>query len=246
MESLATEEMSTMWIVGFIAIGIGVLAFVTTIQAMVMKFAVSACGGEQIGFLYAAFVAWSCGLCSGLGSAAVTLSSSDPSPWGSLAGGLTAAVGSLCLLLKMDPLRSFGVYLVHTVIGTIVTVIFTVITLVGLTVALPADAMNKLQTSAGQLAPRGNDPEATATDWQNLLNFGSTTENQGASDTPAPIPGLESNNPFFKTPSGPAAVGEASASTPSQRPAKTVKKEENDATTTSPFDNGIRSNPFVK
>lgn len=246
MESLATEEMSTLWIVGLIAIGIGVLAFVTTIQAMVMKFAVSACGGDRIGFFYAAFVAWTCGLCSGLGSAAVTLSSSEPSPWGSLAGGLAAAVGSLCLLLKMDPLRSFGVYLVHTVIGMIVTVIFTVIAVVGLTMAIPADAMKKMQTSAGQFAPRSGSPEAGASDWQSLLNFGGTTETQGASGGESLIPGIESTNPLFKTPSGPAAVGEASASTPSQGPAKAVEYEKNDSTTTSPFDNGIRSNPFVK
>jgi len=243
MESMATEEISTLWIIGLVAIGIGVLALVTTIQAMVMKFAVSACGGDRIGFFYAAFVAWTCGISGGLGSAAVTLSTSEPSPWGSLAGGLTAAVGSLCLLLKMDPLRSFGVYLVHTVVGMIVTVIFTVIAMVGLTVAIPADAMNKLQTSAGQLAPSGSSPEADAADWQSLLNFGGTKESQGASGVESLIPDIENNNPFFKTTSGPAAVGEASASTPTQRPAKAV---ENDSTTTSPFDNGIRSNPFVK
>ena len=269
MDPIASDALPTNFLL--IACGVALLVVVvfTLLQALIMKFANNACGGEPIGIWYAGFVVWSSSIAGGIGSSMVTLSTGEPG-FASLGGGVVTSVVALCLLLKMDPLRAFGVYLVHGLVGGIAAIGICLLLAFGVMAAVPSDVMEEFASRASVLesAEGGSGGLGSLT---NLVSFGGDDSDSAPSGLEN-ILGSDQANPFFKSPENNVSFDELERQIDELRqlteqapefdalPQQTggpqrlpsVQQTEGAANgeafepVTSPFDFGIQSNPYAK
>lgn len=208
MDSFSTSEFPAHYLWIALAIAAGVAVVFTLVQALVMRFANRVCGGEPIGFFYSAFVVWMTSLAGGIVSGGVTASLSDGSGLMASVLGLVASVITLCVLLKLDPLRAFGVYIVQAVMGVVIMLFLGLFMVLGGTAMIPAEVLSDLQASAAVWDATSGESGEDAP-WSQLS--GSSSELALPANTGDMSGGFEwngdQNNPFFQGPSSEALLG---------------------------------------
>jgi hypothetical protein len=191
---------------------IGVVAVIVTfIQAMVMKFANSVCGGDRIGIFYSAAVVWGSAVAGGICSGATRMALGEEAAWSPALAGVVSSVLSLCLMLQLDPLRAFGVYLVYSLSGAVVLAMVAVVIFVGMVSTVPSETLRSMEAHTSRLGGAA-DVGSSSEGWTQLMSLGGGGEGGEAPEAPRTV---EAGNPFFKS-SGPS---QASQSGGAKRPA---------------------------
>lgn len=266
MESAAAENL----LYYGIAIALVIVTVVMFIQGWMMKLAVRICGGDEIGVFYGVSTLTLSSLAGVAVSTAVLLSVPDVSPWISVVASFAGTIGVLCLMLRMGPLRAFGVYLTQLFLS-ILTVGATVIAgIAAVYVLVPADTLeglaNRAQTQMANVTPTSfigfSEPQGQQADIKNLaeisriLNFDKQlkeSEDIGFSQT---RDGEVKNITLIEESLGPVLFGGENGEA-GDKPEGSFKRDggtvsppskadaKKDTMIKSPFDNKIRLNPFA-
>lgn len=154
MDTVGIESIDTT----FLAVVIGaVVLFVSLtllVQGWVMRLCVRLCGGDDIGVFYSVAIV----VCSMLASFAATCCLvtfvEQPSQWSLLGCSVAGGVGAIALMTKMDPLRGLGVYLLYSILGTIVTVAFAVLIGAACFVVIPSDKLTQFAKASDAYAEK--------------------------------------------------------------------------------------------
>jgi hypothetical protein len=229
MESTSPES------VLYIAIGVIAVVAITmlVLQGWLMKIAVRICGGDDIGIFYGLSVLTLAGLGGGVVSVGTAITMPETPPLLVLVVSFSATIGVMCLMLRMGPIRAFGVYLVQGFFSFIAAIVILAVGYGLVSTTVPKATIEQLAASAETklsniryVSMAGVDQSESPPELQNL-------------DDLTRILNGESGNLAIPLSFGPAAVESAAPQTTKspQQPAEPLQ---------SPYDNKIRTNPFAK
>lgn len=112
-----------------------------------MKLACRICGADEIRFGYALLIAVASGVAGIAASLAVTFGVSEPSPLLAFLAPLLAMIAAIALLVRRNPFRAFGIYLLHSIISTVATLTVLVPLLTAAFFLVPPSLMEELSAS---------------------------------------------------------------------------------------------------
>ncbi len=142
----------------YIAAGIGALLLFVSLallmQGWVMRLCIRLCGGDEVGILYAIAVVICSMLASFVATCCLVAFVAQPTQWAALGCSVAGGVGAIALMAKMDPLRGFGVYLLYSILGSIVTVVFAIMVGVACFALVPADKLAEFAKAGDAYAER--------------------------------------------------------------------------------------------
>lgn len=129
--------------------GIALLACLAlAIGGWSMKLACRCCGVEEIGFVYAVLISIAGGIAATGASFGVARMSSEPSPWLAILVPLSAAVIAIAVLVRRSPFRAFGIYILHSILSTVATVVIGIPLVIAALFMVPADVWEEFSANA--------------------------------------------------------------------------------------------------
>lgn len=264
--TLAPESIPTEWF--YIIVG-GVIVFgllALLLQACILKFSIKICGGDEVGIFYASFATIALSIAGGVFSVGGRLLSPDESQWTYLAIGVLGSILAMCILLKMNPFRAFGVYLLYTIFGSIAMTIFGLLAVFGVMASVPREVVQnfKEQTQAklGEIhtvSLNGGDvtnQAAAGEDVNHLLqglnipSISPTGSPEFSADNPPSSEDIENSLQGIMKQIESAmesnSTGGKLGSEGTENPHSESHRNKTSPTPSSPFGSAVKSNPFVK
>ena len=115
-----------------------------------MKLACRICGVDDIGFRYAVLIAIVSGAAGMAASLAVAFGFSEPSREIGFLASLIAMVAAIALLVRRDPFRALGIYVLHSILSTLAMLVIIVPMAIAAFFMVPATTMDQLSTATSE------------------------------------------------------------------------------------------------
>lgn len=260
MDTASTENLLY---IGIAAVVI-VFSLIMILQGWMMKLAVRICGGDEIGIFYGVSALTLSTLAGCAATALFAVLLPGTSPFIALFASLAGSVLTLCLMLRMGPIRAFAVYLTQGFLSIFAVGAVGAICAACVYFLVPAETLNQFAEKAKDRIGNVNPAAVQAFDGQDgngvdvnqlnglkdLFNQSFETQFSNGSDQGSVESDLNSESPIrdtlrnalfggnevpesFENPQVPAMPKAKASGTKQEEPLQ------------SPYDNKIRSNPFV-
>ncbi len=230
MESLASSDSSGLYIL--LAIVAAAMVVSAIVQGLSMRVACSLCGKDDVGFFYGSTVSFFAPLGGAAVVVAISLLFRPTGPWESLLYSIAGAVTVLCVMLRVDPLRGLGIYILFGLILAVTSTVLCVFAALGVVACVPED---QLQKYAGQA--KGTLVSRMGSLQRNDSAFGDSLDGES-------LQGL-----FFKSDDAVTPVARSGAGVPAATDSRLPKTRENPKISTPPLiealPEGTKKNPFV-